>query len=108
MAKFKFTPSPGYIFVKPIDDDDDNNYIRFINKGGSSDDSNKLMRGKVIAVPHLEKTTLRGNKDMPISSEQVMVKIGDTVLYAGYSCYTVEINDEEYHLIDNWSIKARL
>jgi len=104
-TKLKFTPSPGYIFVKP--EDDDNSYFKFINKGTADD--RRLSRGRIVAIPAPEKVNLRGGKEvMPISGENVTAKVGDVILYCSEYAYCFEANDEEYHLIDNYSVKAKL
>jgi hypothetical protein len=106
MAKFKFTPSPDYIFVKP----DENVFynIRFMPQSG---ETSKLIKGKIISVPSPLKTTLRGGrgKDMPTPiDERVTAKVGDIILYDPQSVYVFEIDDETYHLISNWNVKAKL
>lgn len=98
MAKFKLTPAPGYIFVSPIVNRVDE--ITATMGGGES-----LKSGKIVKMP-METNKVKA-KDMEYCRDEISLKIGTVVFYKDDTPWVFTINDENYHLISTYSVKAK-
>jgi len=94
MAKAKLTPLGGNILVKPVTDE-------AISAAGivlpETVDKEKPQKGKVVALGS-GAITPEGKK-VPFN-----VKVGDTVLFKKYSPDEVEIDNEEYLIMDESAV----
>lgn len=96
MAKFKIEPLHDKVVIKPLPAEE-------VTASGivlpDTVDKEKPMQGKVVAVGPGKR--LKSGETTPMS-----VKVGDKVLFTKYAPDEVEIDDEEYLVIEEEKILA--
>ena len=94
MAKVNFTPIGGYILVKPVSEEQ-------VSSSGivlpETVDKERPQKGEIIAL---------GTQRLSKTGEKIdfNVKVGDKVLFKKYSPDEVEIDGEEYLIMDEDAI----
>ncbi|MFQ5493204.1 MAG: co-chaperone GroES [Candidatus Dojkabacteria bacterium] len=96
MAKTKLTPIGGNILVKPVTEDQTSASGIVLP---DSVDKEKPQKGEIIAL---------GTQRLSNTGEKIAfnVKVGDTVLFKKYSPDEVELDGEEYLIMDEDAILA--
>jgi len=94
MAKVKLTPLGGNILVKPLSEDT-------VSAAGivlpDTVDKEKPQKGEVVKLGV-------GKKDKEGKSIAFNVKVGDIILFKKYSPDEIEIDDQEYLIMDEEAI----
>jgi co-chaperonin GroES (HSP10) len=99
MEKIKVQPVPGKLLVRPTDRT--GRYIDMSITGGKCP-----QKGIVVRTPQPLGHKLRA-KESIIISEAIEIKNGDYIYYDSEYKYTLVIEGEEFHLINQWDILAR-
>lgn len=100
MATIKVQPAPGKLLVLPIIGDRVND-IMITMDGGQSP-----RKGKIVRMPLI--TNKLRSKEVTCSSDNIPLKVGDIIFYDCEHPFTFTIDDEDYHLISNWDIIAKM
>ena len=100
MATVKIQPGPGRLLVEPMISDYHQSMTIAINGGKSP------RKGTIVRTPTIN-TKLRG-QNYVASPDDLSLKTGDVVLYDTDCPYTVTVNSNDYHLISNWDVIAKI